>query len=167
MLKKFVLFALVMIPVMALAQESQKIAYVNYEEVFLAMPEFKAMQDSLKSSATSFQAELKIISDEYTKKLSDYIDQRDTMNPSIKTRREAEIDEIRQRAENFQQYAAQKQSELEQALMMPIQDKFHKVVNDVGKENNFLYIVNSQAFIYISTSAVDATPLVKKKLGIK
>jgi len=166
MFKKFVLFVLVMFPVIAFAQESQKIAYVNYIDVIVAMPEYKQMQDSLKKSENDFQAEMKILSDEYSKKLSDYIAQRDSLNESIKLRREQELDEVRQRAANFEQYAAQKQDELQQALSTPIQNKLQKAINEVGAESNFLYIANSQAFLYIAPSATDATPLIKRKLGI-
>ena len=167
MVKKIVLFALVMFPVIGFAQEAQKIAYVNYGDVVVAMPEYKQMQDSLRKSETEFQSELKILSDEYAKKFSDYIAQRDSLNESIKLRREQEIEDIRQRATTFEQYAVQKQDELQQALSVPIQTKLQKAVDDVGRENNFLYIANSQAFFYISPTATDATPLVKRKLGIQ
>ena len=167
MFKKFVLCVLAMVPLVAFAQESQKIAYVNYEDVIVAMPEYKQMQDSLKRSEDDFQTELKGMSDEYSKKLSAYIAQRDSLNDSIKLRREQELQDIQQRAENFQQYAAQKQQEMQQRLSAPILEKLQKAINDVGKDNNFLYIANSQAFLYISPSAPDATPLIKKKLGVQ
>jgi len=167
MLRKIVLFAFVMFPVISFAQESQKIAYVNYGDVIYAMPEWKQMLESLKKSEDEFQAELKVLSEEYTKKLSDYIAQRDSLNQSIKLRREEELEGIRQRADNFQQYAMQKQEELQQSMSVPIQTKLQKAIDDVGRDNNFLYIVNSQAFLYISPSAADATPLVKRKLGLQ
>jgi len=166
MIKKIVLIALVMLPVLAFAQESQKIAYINYMDVANAMPEYKQMQDSLNKSQAEFQAEIKSMTDEYTKKLSDYVSQQDSLNETIKARRQQEIQELQQRAETFQQYAAQKQDEMQQRLSAPIQDKLQKAISDVGKENNFLYVVNSQVFLYVSPNATDATPLVKKKLGI-
>ena len=167
MFKKILLFALVMLPFSIFAQESQKIAYVNLTDVYVAMPEYKQMQDSLKKSEAEFQNELQGMSDEYTKKLSDYVSQRDSLNESIKLRREQELDNIRQRAENFQQLAAQQQDALQQSLAAPIQDKLQKAINEVGKENNFLYIANSQVFLYLAPHATDATPMVRKKLGIQ
>jgi len=167
MFKKIVLFALVMFPVMAFAQESQKIAYVNSADVITSMPEYKQMQDSLKRSEAEFQNELQSMSDEYTKKLSEYVSQQDTLNESIKLRRQQDIENLRQRAENFQQYAAQTQDETQQKLFAPIQEKFQKTINDVGKENNFLYIIDSQVLRYVSPTATDATALIKKKLGIQ
>jgi len=165
MLKKFLLFALVVLPVTAFAQE--KIAYLNYADVVTAMPEFKQMQDSLSKSENDLRAELQIVSEEFAKKYSDYIAQRDSLNESIKLRREQELDDMRQRAENFQQFAAQKQEEMQQRMSIPIREKLQKAINDVGRDNNFLYIVNSEAFLYISPNAADATPIVKRKLGIQ
>jgi len=167
MIKKIVLIALVMLPVATFAQESQKFAYINYMDVANAMPEFKLMNDSLTKSANEYQAEITNMRDEYTKKLSDFVNQQDSLNETIKIRRQQEIQELQQRVENFQQFAAQKQDEMQQRLSAPIQDKLQKAVNDVGKENNFLYIANAGAFLYISPNATDATPLVKKKLGIQ
>ena len=164
MFKKIVLFALVMFPVIAFAQD--KIAYVNIADVYVSMPEYKQMQDSLQKSADEFQAELKSMSDEYSKKLSEYVDQQDSLNESIKQRRQAELEDIRQRAATFQENAAQKQDDLQQRLSGPIQDKLQKAINEVGSENNFLYIANAQVFLYAAPNAVDATPMIKKKLGI-
>jgi outer membrane protein len=166
MIKKFLLIALVALPLAAFAQEAQKIAYVNYIDVVTSMPEYKAMQDSLKKADSEYQAELKVLSDEYTNKTADYVQHQDSLNESIKQRRLKELDDLRQRAANFQETAAQQQEELQQKLLQPIQEKLQKTISEVGKENNFLYIVNSQAFLFVSPNAADATPLIKKKLGI-
>jgi len=142
-------------------------AYLNYMDIITAMPEYKQMQASLKSSQDEFQSQLKSLSDEYTKKLSDYMNQQNLLNESIKVRRQQELQDLRQRAQSFQQSAAQQQDEMQQRLSAPIQDKLQKAISDVGKENNFLYIVNSQTYLYVSPSASDATSLVKRKLGIQ
>jgi len=166
MFKKIVLIALITLPFAAFAQEG-KIAYLNYGDVITAMPEYKQMTDSLSKSQSEFQAEFKVFTDDYTKKMSDYIAQRDSLNQSIRLRREQELQDLQQRADNFQQYAAQKQEELQQALVAPIHAKLQKIIEEVGKENNFLYIVNSQVFFFEAPNAINATPLVKKKLGIQ
>ena len=167
MLKKIVLLAVIMLPAFAFAQESQKITYVNRLDVIYAMPEFKQMQDSLAKSDNEFQAEFKILQEEYYGKYADYIAKRDSLNESIRLRREQELTEIAQRTESFQQFAQQKQEELQQALITPILTKFQKAVEDVGKENNYLYIIDSTVLTYTSANATDATPLIKRKLGIQ
>ena len=166
MFKKIVLFALVMIPVMAFAQESQKIAHVNYGEVVMAMPEYAQMMDSMKKQEAEFVAEFQNFQDEYNKKYSDFLEQQETLNESIKIRRMQDIQDVAQKAEQFQQYAQQQQAELEQALLTPIFEKLQKAIDDVGRENNFLYILETTTLRFVSPNASDATPLVKRKLGI-
>jgi len=165
MLKKFVLFALIMLPAVAFAQD--KIAYVNRGDVILAMPEYQQMMDSLKKAEAEYQAQMKDFNEEHAKKLADYYSQRDSLSENIRAYKEKEIEDVVQRANNFSQYAAQMQEETQQSLLNPILVKFQKAVDDTGKENNFLYIIDSQAILYFSSNAVDATPLVKRKLGIQ
>ena len=151
----------------ASAPNNRSSAYINYTDVVTAMPEYKQMQASLESSQAEFQAKLKNMSDEYNKKMSDYMEQRNSLNQSIRDRREQELDGLREQAANFQQEAQQEQDAMQQRLSAPVLDKLQKAINDAGKENNFLYIVNSQAYFYVSPGATDATPLVKRKLGLQ
>ena len=167
MFKKIVLFAVVMFPVFAFAQETQKIAYLDQQDVIFNMQEYKLMMDSLKKEEEGYRADIAIMTEDHNRKYSDFMEQQDTLNEAVKLRRLQEVEDIRQRTAEFQQFAQQKLGELEQALLAPILEKFQKAVNEVGTENNFLYIANSGAFFYTSPNAINATPLVKKKLGIQ
>ena len=48
-------------------------------------------------------------------------------------------------------------------------EKVKKAINEVGSENNYLYIfdLSTQGIIYQSPKSNDVTPLVKKKLALK
>ena len=166
MIKKILLFTIAMFPLVGFAQEA-KIAYVNFSEVALAMPEYKLMVDSLQKKDQEFQAEMKSINEEYTKKYSDFIAVQETLDESIKIRKYQEIESIRLSGENFQQTANQRMEELQNALSIPVTTKLQKAVDEVGSDNNFLYIVDSTVLRYTSPNAINATPLVKKKLGIQ
>jgi len=170
MLKKIVLFALLLIPMMGYAQE-QKIAYFKSGEVIPLMPETKQMMDSLKKSGDAYQAELQSISDEYTKKMTALTEQQDTLSQNIKVLRMREIDRIRESAETLQQQAQQSQSDLQQTLFAPILAKITKALEEIGTENHYAYIINhdpnNSVLLYISPQSPDVTPLVKAKLGLK
>jgi outer membrane protein len=165
MLKKIVLFALLLIPVRGFAQE--KIAYFKSSDVIPAMPEYTQMVDSLKNSEATLQAELETMADEYTKKVTAFSEQQATLNESIKTLRLKEIERIRESTETFQRQAAQIQDDLQKTLFTPIEAKVRKALQEVGAENQFTYIVNADLMLYISPQSQDATPLVKTKLGVK
>ena len=55
------------------------------------------------------------------------------------------------------------------ALYEPIREKLQKAVRAVTLEQGYTYMMDiaSGAIVYIGDDAIDATPLVKRKLGIK
>ncbi|GHT12883.1 hypothetical protein FACS189426_16930 [Bacteroidia bacterium] len=167
MYKKIVLFALLMIPVTMFAQEIQKNAHINYQEITSVMPEIAQLQDSLKSTAATLEAELTGMKDEYNTKLTDWLEKQNTLAESIKLRRQQELSDYQDRIQNFQEYAGVMLQQLQQTLAAPIQEKVMKAIKDVATENHYTYVFDSVSLLFISPQAIDATPLVKAKLGLK
>ena len=166
MYKKIVLLAIVLISAMSFAQETQKTAHLNYSEVIYAMPELKQVQDSLKKVGEIYQAELVALEDDYNKKFADLVENQDKLSEAMKIHKNKELNQLRENSANYSQMAQQRLEEMQQTLMAPVIEKLKKAINEVGKENNFLFVVDSSVLHYISPAMVDATSLVKKKLGI-
>ncbi|MDR2804440.1 MAG: OmpH family outer membrane protein [Dysgonamonadaceae bacterium] len=164
MLKKIVLFALILLPLGAFAQE--KIAYFNPAEVIVIMPEYKQMQDSLEKTQAAIQTELKVLQEEYNKKYQAFMSEGDSLIESIKIRRLQEIQDMEQRASVYNEQSQQELSKLYQSLLAPIQLKVRDAIQAVGKANGFVYILNAEGLLYTSPNAIDATPLVQKQLGL-
>jgi len=59
--------------------------------------------------------------------------------------------------------------ELRQKLLAPVQQKIVNAIKSVGDEKGYTYVFDLAAgnLVYVSTTAEDATPLVKTKLGIQ
>ena len=166
MIKKVLLFALVMFPVLSFSQET-RIAYIDYYDVAVSMPEYKLMQDSLQKAQEGFIAEMKALQEDYSKKQQDFVANQETFSEAIKVRRLQEIQSIQTSAENFEQHAGQQMEEMQQRMLTPLHTRLQKAVEEVLSENNFLYILDSGAIRAISPNAVNATTLVKKKLGVQ
>ena len=165
-MKKLVIFLLMMFPLGLFAQES-KIAIVNTQEVMMAMPEFTDMQKQMQEMEANYQKELKVMSDEYEKKYSDFIAQQDSLTENIRLRRMQELEDINQRSQNFIQVSQQDFQKKQGELLAPIQEKLRNAIAAVGKENGYLYILDPQIVLYKSDTAIDATAQVKAKLGIQ
>ena len=165
-MKKLVIFLLMMFPLGLFAQES-KIAIVNTQEVMMAMPEFTDMQKQMQEMEANYQKELKVMSDEYEKKYSDFIAQQDSLTENIRLRRMQELEDINQRSQNFIQVSQQDFQKKQNELLTPIQEKLRNAIAAVGKENGYLYILDPQIVLYKSDAAIDATAQVKAKLGIQ
>ena len=155
------------LPLGVFAQDLSKIAYVNTQEVFNAMPEVAAMQKQLSDLNTNYQTELKKMQDEYQKKYSDYVQQQDSLTENIKLRRQQEIQDIQGRIDNFIQVAQQDVQKKQQDLLQPIQAKIQTAIKSVGDEKGYTYMIDPAALLYTSPTAVNATAFVKTKLGLK
>lgn len=165
-MKKLIILLFLILPLGAFAQEV-KIAFVNTQEVFMAMPEVSTMETQMADLNEKYKVELKQMQDEYTNKYSAYIAQQDTLTDNIKLRRQQEIEDIRERMDNFVQVAQQDVQKKQQELLAPIQQKLQDAINSVGGEKGYTYIVDPAALLFRGNNAVDATPFVKTKLGLK
>ena len=167
-MKKFIVLIMLVLPLGMGAQEV-KIAVVNQMDVFNAMPEIATLESELATMRKQYENEFKLLTDDYDKKMGDYIAQQDSLPENIRMMRMQEIEGIRTRAENFQQMASQEIEKKYQDLITPIQEKLQKAIDAVGEENGYSYIINNnpQILLYVSKSATDATDKVKAKLGIK
>jgi outer membrane protein len=159
---------LMFIPLGINAQEI-KIAIVNTQTVFMAMPEISALETELANQKKQYESELKILQDDYNRKTSDLTSQGDTLTENIKMHRLQDIQDLHTRIENFVAMAQETITKKQQELIAPIQEKIQKAIKDVGVENGYTYILinDPQIVLYTGPSAIDATDKVKAKLGIK
>jgi outer membrane protein len=171
-LRKFL--GAVIIASFTLAASAQlKIGHINSQELLTAMPETDSAQKKLEKLKQEHEMVLEEMSVEFNKKYDEYLKKLDDvanpMSPLVKSSKEAELQEIQQRIQNFQQQADQDLQQQRQLLFQPIQDKAVKAINDVAAENGFTYILDSGVgvVVYSAPNAENILPLVKKKLGLK
>ncbi|GAB6395401.1 MAG: OmpH family outer membrane protein [Bacteroidales bacterium] len=158
---------LLLLPAGIFAQEL-KIAYVNVQEIFMAMPEIPDIEKKIADLNEKYQKELKTMQDEYTKKYSDFTAQQDSLTENIKLRRMQDIEDIRTRINNFIPIAEQDVQKQQQDWLQPVQDKIREAIKNVGDEKGYTYVLSMEPslFLYMGTNAIDATPFVKTKLGL-
>ena len=166
-MKKLIVLLLMILPLGAFAQEV-KIAFVNTQEVFMAMPEVSDMEKQLADLNEKYRTELQQMQAEYEKKYSDFIAQQDSLTENIKLRRMQEIQDIQDRMNNFYQISQQDMQKKQQELLQPIQQKLKDAIQKVGEENGYTYIIDpTTALLYTAPSAVNATAAVRSKLGLQ
>ena len=164
MLKKIILFALLLLSFGAFAQD--KIAYFSAAEVITAMPEYTQMLDSLKFTENAIHTEAAAMEDEYNRKYEAFMKEGDTLIEAIKIRRMQELRDLEQRFATYSEQSQLQLRQLQEQLLIPIQQKVKDAIQAVGAANNFLYILDTNAVLYVNPTAVNATDLVKKKLGL-
>ena len=165
-MKKVVFMLLMCAPLTVLAQ---KFGHVNAQEIIQVMPEYTKAKTEIDALQQQYEADLKSMQEEMTKKLKDYEANAKTLPDNIKQRRETELQEmdqkIRQSYQDNQQALAQAQQEKMQAITTKVID----AIKQVGQAGGYVYIMDNAGGIpYISTTlSTDVTAQVKAKLGIK
>ena len=89
------------------------------------------------------------------------------MTDIIRDNKIKEITDLEKRITEFQKTAQADLQKKEEKLLQPIIDKAKQAIDDVAKENNYTYVLDSSMGVVLySIESDDILPLVKKKLGI-
>jgi len=164
-MKKLIVILLVLLPLGGFSQEV-KIAIVNAAEVFNLMPELADVETKLAALNAQYQSDIKAMADEYNMKYEEYMKLQETLTENLKLRRQQELQDIQDRYQNFLPVAQQDMENKQAELFAPIQDRLQKAIQAVCDEQGYTVILNPQALL-ATGNAIDATPLVKTKLGLK
>ena len=165
-MKKIIVSLFLLLSVGAFSQEI-KIAYVNVGDVFNLMPELTDAETQYATIAAQYQEQYKSMLDEFNQKAEEYTKLEATLTENLKLRRQQELQSIQDRIQNFVPESQQLLEQERVKLTNPIQEKLSNAIKQVGEEQGYTYIIDSQATLYIGKSAVDATQLVKTKLNIR
>ncbi len=152
---------------LTLTANAQKFGYVNTQELFMQMPELKDVQARMDSLNKQYENLLMNMQEEYQKKLQDYQQKQSTMPDAMRQIQEEELYSMQQRLQTTYQTAQQDVEQKRGEYLKPINERMSKAIQEVGAANNYTYIFDSVAAVYISPEADDVMPLVKAKLGIK
>lgn len=164
MKKLSVLFAAVMMLVTVGNANAQKIASIDYESVLAAMPETKKMTTDLDTFSKTKGDELQKQAEAFQKEVQQYQAEGAKMTEAQRTAKEADLQKKQQNLQQLQQTAQQDLGQRRDTAVKPIIDKLNNAVTKVAKANSFDFIIDSTALIY--KGGADATPLVKKELGL-
>lgn len=180
MLKKILLITLFVIPVNLLAQTvlpiqqnpvvQPKFGYLSYTEVFKSMPEYADAQESLNILKSKYEAEIKRADEEFNKKYAEFLQDQKDFPETILMRRQKELQQLMEKSIEFKDEIKKLLNEAQQKMTEPVITKLNTVLNTIGTQHGFEYILNTDnnTYPYINTLyGMDITQEVKNKLGIK
>ncbi len=164
MKKLSVLFAAVMMFAAVGFAQAQKVASMDYEAVLAIMPETKKMTSDLDTFSKTKGDELNKQAEAFQKEVQQYQTEGAKMTEAQRTAKETELQKKQQNLQQLQQTAQTDLAKRRDDAVKPIIDKLNNAVAKVAKANGFDFVIDSTALIY--KGGADATPLVKKELGL-
>ena len=168
MLKKLLIVCIALAPLAAVAQDV-KIAYINTQEIFTAMPELSSIETQLSIKQEEINKNGQALIDEFNKKLEEF-ENNPAASETLQQDQQKQLAQIQERFQVYQQNSQQELNQLQQQLLEPINKKIADAIKVVGDENSYTFVFDvatmQSPIVYVSPTATDITALVKTKLGL-
>jgi len=165
---KFIAVVLFVGTTVSASAQAPKFGHIDLQALVQLMPE----RAKAETDFNKFQSDLEEIFGEMQKdlqtKMADFEALGDSVSEIKKNAKVAEIQDMQQRIQNYQQSANQQLQQKQTELLKPVFDKAEKAVADVAKEKGLIYVfdIGSKVVLYKSNESLDVLPLAKAKLGL-
>ncbi len=150
-----------------------KIGYTNVDFVVEAHPDSKKIQNEIEITKAQLDKALQDKYTEFQSKLDVYNKNASTMADVLRADKEKELQNLQSSIQDLQRNSENALQEKLSKLMVPLMDKINNAIQEVGKANDYLYIMNSDAgrgttpvLLYVGSEDNNVTDLVLKQMGI-
>lgn len=168
-MKKFIFFALLVIPSISFAQ--LKIGYIDSNAIMDQLPDVIDARQKLDALIQEWQAELNRLESEWKAKYDDYDKRKLIMSEQTRAETEAELVKLENQIAEYREKKFGTNGELFQKqdeLMKPVQNKVFNAIKEVAQEDDldFVFDRSGDIMILYAKEKYDITAKVLAKLKI-
>lgn len=149
------------------AQPVLRFGYFSFEQVFHTMPGYAIAKHNMDELRGKYDEETKRVETEFNSKYEEFLDGQRSYAKSILEKRQAELRELMEKNIAFKAEAARLLKKAEKEAYAPLKAKMNAALLQIGKENGFAFILNTDnnATPYLSAEmGVDITEALKEKI---
>ena len=149
------------------AQPVLRFGYFSFEQVFHTMPGYAIAKHNMDELRAKYDEETKRVETEFNSKYEEFLDGQRSYAKSIFEKRQAELRELMEKNIAFKAEAARLLKKAEEEAYAPLKAKMNAALQQIGKENGFAFILNTDnnATPYLSAEmGVDITEALKEKI---
>ncbi|MBV3401213.1 OmpH family outer membrane protein [Segatella copri] len=149
------------------AQPVLRFGYFSFEQVFHTMPGYAIAKHNMDELRGKYDEETKRVETEFNSKYEEFLDGQRSYAKSILEKRQAELRELMEKNIAFKAEAARLLKKAEEEAYAPLKAKMNAALQQIGKENGFAFILNTDnnATPYLSAEmGVDITETLKEKI---
>ena len=144
-----------------------RFGYFSVEQVFHTMPGYAIAKHNMDELRGKYDEETKRVETEFNSKYEEFLDGQRSYAKSILEKRQAELRELMEKNIAFKAEAARLLKKAEEEAYAPLKAKMNAALQQIGKENGFAFILNTDnnATPYLSAEmGVDITEALKEKI---
>ena len=152
----------------AFSQNEFKIGHANLVEILELLPETDSAEQLIEDDTKELELMLEEMQVEYNKLIEEYQQNLASYSDVIRAAKEADIVEMQNRIQTFQQNASQQLQQRGTELMQPIYDKIQRAVDEIGKREGYAYILDTSkgSVVFTGGTSNDIGSVLKQELGI-
>jgi outer membrane protein len=163
-MKKLIIICI--LAVAAVGTYAQKLGHIDSQLLLGAMPEKDVVEKELQAYASELEGHLNGMKTQYEPKIAE-VQSNPDLPQAILDAKIKEIQELEAAIQEFQVTANQDLSQKEAELLKPMIDKAQNAIDNVAKDNGFVYIFDSSTGVTVFNGGEDVLPLVKAHLGLE
>lgn len=170
-MKKFILITAVLISLSSLSYAQLKIGYLDSDTIMDKLPDVQDARQKIDALIQEWQAELKVLENNWKTKYDDYEKRKLIMTDQTRTETEAELIKLENEIAQFRDKKFGTNGELFQKqdeLMKPVQNKIFNAIQLVAQEDNldFVFDRSGDIMILFAKEQYDISQKVLDKLRI-
>jgi outer membrane protein len=144
-----------------------KIGYISFNELLVAMPEFKKADTTLAEYRSALAQRFEEFKEEYSVKLKEITGPDTSKLTKVQMElKKKTLSELLVKLQGYDEEAGNMLTQKRNELLLPIQKKAEDAIQQVAKDNGYAYVMEKEG-LHVFPASDDVLPLVKKKLGIK
>lgn len=128
-------------PVMQTAQ--LKYGYLSCDSALHALPEYAAAMRNLNGLRGKYAAEMKRVEDEFNSKYELFLEGQHDFAPSIRQKRQAELQELIEKNTAFKKKAQQLLEKATQEALNPLKQTIQAAITRIGQQKGLAFVVNT------------------------
>lgn len=144
-------------PVAETAVPMLRFGYVSCDSVLHSLPDYAIAKHNMEDLRGKYDEEMKRVEDEFSQKYEIFLDQQASLAPSIRQKRQAELQDLIEKNQAFKKEAAKLLQKAEKEALAPLRQMVSSAIARVAKEKHLAFVLNTDA---------DAMPYADMTMGV-
>lgn len=131
-----------------------RFGYLSCDSALHALPAYAIAKKKLDDLKGQYDAEMKRVEDEFNAKYELFLEQQADFAPTIRQKRQAELQELMEKNVAFKKEAQRLLAEAEKESLDPIRKTVNAAITQIGQQRHLAFIINtdSGSLPYVDTT---------------
>ena len=125
-----------------------RFGYLSYSRVMEQMDEYKEAMLTISGLRAAYDSEVRRSEENFSKLFAEYIEGQQSFPENILLKRQKELQQAMDESIRFKNEARKILEEREEDVMNGLRNKIEKVLNELGKQRHYAFIINTDGDTY-------------------